>query len=85
MTLGELPIAVVGEVSVGFLPMVGGDRWNADRTRVERIYALAHHVGVVPFPALRRRAHRRRTGRPGAGNATSAHRSAAAPMSRLRF
>jgi HK97 family phage prohead protease len=73
-------------LSVGFLPVVGGDRWNADRTRVERIHALAHHVGVVPFPVrLRRRAHRRRTGGPGAGNATSAHRSAAAPMSRPRF
>jgi hypothetical protein len=54
MTLGELPIAVVGEVSVGFLPMVGGDRWNADRTRVERIQALAHHVGVVPLPTTTR-------------------------------
>jgi uncharacterized protein len=38
-------------LSVGFLPVVGGDRWNADRTRVERVKALAHHVGVVPFPA----------------------------------
>jgi uncharacterized protein len=38
-------------LSVGFLPVPGGDRWNADHTRVERVKALAHHVGVVPFPA----------------------------------
>jgi phage head maturation protease len=29
----------------------GGDRWTADRSRVERVRALAHHVSVVPFPA----------------------------------
>jgi HK97 family phage prohead protease len=46
----ELVRALTG-LSVGFLPVVGGDRWNADRTRVERVKALAHHVGVVPFPA----------------------------------
>jgi uncharacterized protein len=39
-------------LSVGFLPVPGGDRWNAARTRVERIRALAHHVGVLPFPAF---------------------------------
>jgi HK97 family phage prohead protease len=38
-------------LSVGFLPVPGGDRWNATRTRVERVRARAHHVGVVPFPA----------------------------------
>jgi uncharacterized protein len=38
-------------LSVGFMPMPGGDRWNATRTRVERTRAQAHHVGVVPFPA----------------------------------
>jgi HK97 family phage prohead protease len=39
-------------LSVGFLEVTGGNRWNADRTRVERIRAQAHHVGVVPFPAF---------------------------------
>jgi HK97 family phage prohead protease len=39
-------------LSVGFLEVAGGNRYNADRTRVERIRALAHHVGVVPFPAF---------------------------------
>jgi uncharacterized protein len=39
-------------LSVGFVPVPGGDRWNAARTRVERIRAQAHHVGVVPFPAF---------------------------------
>ncbi len=38
-------------LSVGFLPVPGGDRWNTTHTRVERIRALAHHVGVVPWPA----------------------------------
>jgi hypothetical protein len=38
-------------LSVGFLPVPGGDRWNRDRTRVERVRAQAHHVGVVAFPA----------------------------------
>jgi len=38
-------------LSVGFIPAPSGDRWNATRTRVERVRAQAHHVGVVPFPA----------------------------------
>lgn len=35
-------------LSVGFLPVPGGDRWNAAPDRVERLRAQAHHVGVVP-------------------------------------
>jgi HK97 family phage prohead protease len=39
-------------LSVGFLEVAGGNRWNPTRTRVERVRAQAHHVGVVPFPAF---------------------------------
>jgi len=38
-------------LSVGFVPVAGGDRWSADRRRVERVKVAAHHIAVVPFPA----------------------------------
>jgi uncharacterized protein len=38
-------------LSVGFIPTPGGDRWSADRRRVERVKVQAHHIAVVPFPA----------------------------------
>jgi uncharacterized protein len=38
-------------LSVGFVPLPGGDRWNRDRTRVERVRAHLVEVSVVPFPA----------------------------------
>jgi uncharacterized protein len=34
-------------LSVGFIPLPGGDRWTAGRTRVERRAALLDHVAVV--------------------------------------
>jgi HK97 family phage prohead protease len=40
--------AVTG-LSIGFVP--GEDRWNRDRTRVERIRATLDHVAVVRSPA----------------------------------
>lgn len=38
-------------LSVGFRPIAAGDRWNADRTRVERTEVALPEVSVVPFPA----------------------------------
>jgi uncharacterized protein len=34
-------------LSIGFIPLPGGDRWTANRTRVERRAALLDHVAVV--------------------------------------
>jgi HK97 family phage prohead protease len=34
-------------LSIGFVPLPGGDRWTQDRTRVERRAALLDHVAVV--------------------------------------
>jgi uncharacterized protein len=41
----------VSGLSVGFLPLPDGDRWSADRTRVERTRAQLIEVSVVGFPA----------------------------------
>jgi HK97 family phage prohead protease len=38
-------------LSIGFIPLPGGDRWSQDRTRVERLRAHLAEVSVVPFPA----------------------------------
>jgi uncharacterized protein len=38
-------------LSVGFIAVPGGDRWTADRTRVERRAALLDHVAVVRMGA----------------------------------
>jgi uncharacterized protein len=37
-------------LSVGFIPLPGGDRWSADRTRVERTRARLIEVSVTPWP-----------------------------------
>jgi HK97 family phage prohead protease len=34
-------------LSIGFIPLPGGDHWTANRTRVERRAALLDHVAVV--------------------------------------
>jgi HK97 family phage prohead protease len=41
----------VSGLSVGFIPLPGGDRWSADRSRVERRHAILDHVAVVRAPA----------------------------------
>jgi len=41
----------VSGLSVGFLPIPDGDRWSADRTRVERTRAQLVEVSVVAWPA----------------------------------
>jgi uncharacterized protein len=38
-------------LSVGFMEVVGGSRWSADRRRVARIRAQLDHVAVVRVPA----------------------------------
>ena len=38
-------------LSVGFAEVVGGSRWNAERTRVTRTRATLDHVAVVRVPA----------------------------------
>jgi HK97 family phage prohead protease len=38
-------------LSVGFLEIPGGSRWNPDRTRVTRTRATLDHVAVVRVPA----------------------------------
>jgi len=35
------------QLSIGFIPLPGGDHWTAGRTRVERRAALLDHVAVV--------------------------------------
>jgi Escherichia/Staphylococcus phage prohead protease len=63
---------VVSGLSVGFLPIPDGDRWSADRTRVERTRAQLVEVSVVAWPAydgarihdLRSLAGRNRSGTP---------------------
>lgn len=54
--LGDEVLALVRDgaldaLSVGFRPVLAGDRWNADRTRVERTEVKLPEVSVVPFPA----------------------------------
>jgi uncharacterized protein len=41
----------VSGLSIGFLPVPDGDRWSADRTRVERTRAQLVEVSVVAWPA----------------------------------
>ena len=38
-------------LSVGFMEVPGGSRWNAERTRVTRTRAALDHVAVVRVPA----------------------------------
>jgi uncharacterized protein len=38
-------------LSIGFIPDEAADRWNRDRTRVERRAALLDHIAVVRSPA----------------------------------
>lgn len=38
-------------LSVGFRPVLAGDRWNATKTRVERTEVKLPEVSVVPFAA----------------------------------
>ena len=38
-------------LSVGFMEIPGGSRWNADRSRVTRTRAALDHVAVVRVPA----------------------------------
>jgi HK97 family phage prohead protease len=38
-------------LSIGFVPLPGGDRWSHNRTKVERLRAELDHVGVVRRPA----------------------------------
>jgi uncharacterized protein len=37
--------------SIGFNPMPNGDRWNQDRSLVERVEVRLQEVSLVPFPA----------------------------------
>ena len=51
-TLGDEVLALARDgvplgLSIGFLPLPGGDHWNPTRTRVERRKALLDHVAVV--------------------------------------
>lgn len=53
-TLGNEVLALVRDgvplgLSIGFIP--GRERWNSDRTKVERISATLDHVAVVRSPA----------------------------------
>ncbi len=41
----------VSGLSIGFIPAEGGDRWNRDRTLVERVKAALAEVSIVAFPA----------------------------------
>jgi HK97 family phage prohead protease len=38
-------------LSVGFIEVAGGSRWNRARTRVERLRAALDHIAVVRSPA----------------------------------
>jgi HK97 family phage prohead protease len=55
-TLGDEVLELVRDgaltgLSIGFVPIPGGDKWSHDRSRVERHKAELDHVGVVRRPA----------------------------------
>ena len=55
-TLGNEVLTLIRDgavrgLSIGFIPLPGGDRWNRDRTRVERRHATLDHIAVVRSPA----------------------------------
>jgi HK97 family phage prohead protease len=55
-TLGDEVLALARDgvplgLSVGFMEVAGGSRWNATRTRVVRTSAALDHIAVVRVPA----------------------------------